>query len=126
MSTNKPSVVTRKDCSGNWFSESRVVVVPLLELHIDTRKVSSGLLVSSATIHHEEEGSLVHVMFQDYSRRLIQRKLGRCTAKAVEAQHNEALTMLEAVRIAVREQYGLRGVAHPESPALKAESVGVL
>ena len=88
-----------------WKAQSTIDLGNGRQLQISTSKTYSGALVSSALVGKVEGGFFSFMMYQDFQKRIIARKV-RVTDKAVEAQHAEALGQLSEILAAVRIQYG--------------------
>lgn len=117
----KTETLFRKDFRKAWRAESRVRLgvdetdpakPARWQLDITTSKNDRGELVSSASVAKIDGGFATHRMFADYSRNIF-RRTARCTEKNIEAQHNEALAMLETVLADVRDHYARAGETIP-------------
>lgn len=100
----KQQTVIRKDHYGAWVMKTQVELMDNYVLEISTSKRSSGVLSTTANVHKIEGGFMTHRMFQDYSKHLVSEKV-RVTEKAVRAQHEQALKMLDVVVLEVYAQY---------------------
>jgi len=82
---------TRKNYHNQWVVESKIMLDEgkRLQLSIHTSKVSSGNLVSTASVSviSEDGLSTTHLMFSDFNKRLTATKPKRTTLKVVEEQH---------------------------------------
>lgn len=65
-------------------------------LVVNTQKVSSGALVTTASVSKIEGGFMTHAVFSDFSERLAVSK-ARCTTKVVAAQHASAMVGIKAL-----------------------------
>lgn len=106
------NTVTLKDYYGSWISKSQIDLPDNWALQIHTGKVSTGMLVTSATVHKVEGNSMKHRVYQDYSKRIVSEKI-RCTEKNVVAQHAAALAKLDQVMLEVNAQYNFEKTATP-------------
>lgn len=81
--------------------------VKRLELSVSTSKVSSGSLVTSASVNtlSTDGNSSMHAMFTDFNKRLLVSKPKRVTIKVVEEQHNQV--NMEDVIVEAKAFYGL-------------------
>jgi hypothetical protein len=70
-------------------------------LEVLTMKRSDGLLHTSANIKWIEDGFVVFTPFSDFGGSIISSRPTRCTAKVVEAQHNDQLSKLDEIKQAV-------------------------
>jgi len=80
----------RKDMRGSWSATSTYEMADNRRLRIATLKNYSGAIVTNATVHLLKDGFETHLMYRDFHRNVFNSRT-RCTAKAVEAQHAEAL-----------------------------------
>jgi hypothetical protein len=99
---------TSKDIRGNWRAEDSINLAPAGKvLQIVTNKTSDGTIVTRATVSTRDGGFLSHMMFQDFSQRLMTAKI-RCTEKNVSAQHADAMARLAEVQSAVTAWYAAK------------------
>lgn len=76
-----------------------------MELEIYTLKTSSGAINSTGIVKKTQpNGVCTYMPYQDFSKCLI-RSSGRATEKSIGAQQAEAVTMLEEVKVLVKEHY---------------------
>ena len=82
-----------------WVAESTVMISEerRLELSLRTYKTDNGYVVSNASVSQITEDGFgkTHMMFQDFSERLLENKYGRVTEKVIREQHG--LVDLESV-----------------------------
>ena len=94
----------RKDIRNNWRAEDSIELGSNRVLQVTTVKVSSGEIVTRASVHKRAGGFLSHMMFQDFSQ-CLKTSQSRCTEKNVTAQHNEAMKQIDAIKEAVTAHY---------------------
>ena len=98
-----------KNHHNQYVVKSTVMIdeVKRLQLIVHTSKVSSGSLVTSASVDtvSEDGYSSIHAMFTDFNKRLLVTKPKRVTLKIVEEQHQ--LVNMEDVIAEAKVFYGL-------------------
>jgi hypothetical protein len=95
----------RKDIRGNWRAEDSINLAAANRvLQITTSKVDGGLVVTRATVSTRDGGFLSHMVYQDFSQRLMTAQV-RCTEKNVTAQHAAAVAKLAEIKEAVTAWY---------------------
>ena len=77
----------RKNHYKQWVAESQVMISDDLQLTFKTSKLSSGQLVSNASVGKFERGFISHTLFQDYHVNMIVSQPSRVTEKVVMEQH---------------------------------------
>jgi len=82
------------------------------QLQILTMKRWGGQLITTATVMINENGILTHKMYGDYSASILFETIPRITSKAVIAQHEKALTILETIKDAVTSFYKQKEMNH--------------
>ena len=81
---------TRRDVRNNWRTSEEHELGNGLVLTITTHKVSSGSIVTSASVLKREGGFMVHAMYQDFSKRLGIAQF-RATPKAMGEHHDACI-----------------------------------
>ena len=94
----------RKDIRGSWSAKDEIELGANRVLSISTTKVSSGAIVTRASVAVRDGAFLSHMMYRDFSKQLIVSQL-RCTEKNVAAQHAEAMAQINTVHSAVTTHY---------------------
>lgn len=108
------TVTYSRDREGKAQAET---IIPLgfdrRELRIKTHKsYRPGLQSQAQVVQVSEDGnSYSFAMFSDYSTRLEEDKVARCTEKTIAAMHARALEGIEDVLTAARAHYEKRDVA---------------
>ena len=74
-------------------------------LRIATFKAMGGSLVTRGTVHRVGGGFMQHMLHQDFSRRLLTSLPKRVSKKVVTAQHDEVLTKIDEVKLAIELHY---------------------
>lgn len=92
-----------KDIRNSWHAETHVDLGENKQLRLSTWKTDRGLQ-SFASVCKLENGCVTHMMYADYSKRVILEK-ARCTEKAVREQHDRALKMLPVIMDDVTRHY---------------------
>lgn len=85
-----------KDIRNQWHAETHVPLEGKQQLRISTYKTERGDLQSFASVCKVENGYVTHMVYQDYSRRVIVNRV-RCTEKAVRDQHQQAIGLLPKI-----------------------------
>ncbi len=96
--------IVQKSIRGSWEAVDELEIGSDRVLKVSTHKVSSGDIVTTATVLKRDNGFLSHMMFRDYSKRLLVSAV-RCTEKNVTAHHATALMQLGTVRQAIDLHY---------------------
>ncbi len=96
--------VVQKSIRGTWEAQDHIELDSSHVLAINTHKVSSGSVVTTATVQIRDGMYLTHRMFTDFSQRLMTARV-RCTEKNVTVQHAEAMTKLSEIKEAVTAHY---------------------
>lgn len=96
--------IVQKSIRGTWEAVDEIELGSGRVLKVSTHKVSSGDIITTATVLKREGGFLSHMMFQDFSQRLLVSAV-RCTEKNVTAHHATALMQLGTVRQAIDAHY---------------------
>ena len=86
--------VVQKSVRGTWEAQDHIELGNDRVLRISTHKVSSGALVTTATVQIRDGQFLSHRMYTDFSQRLTARML-RCTEKNVTLQHADVMRLRE-------------------------------
>ena len=94
----------RKDIRNNWRAEDSIELGSNRVLQVTTVKVSSGEIVTRASVHKRAGGFLSHMMFQDFSQ-CLKTSQSRCTEKNVAAQHAAAMAKINEVHSAITVHY---------------------
>lgn len=126
----KTETFISKDKRSGWRAETKIRLgvddtdadkPARWQLDVTTRKGNSAGIVTHATVGKVERGFVTHRLYTDYSRYVFKRE-GKCTEKAVGAQHDEALAMLETIIADVRDHYARIGevVPMPDQVAVTA------
>ena len=84
------------------------------ELCFNTSKYPDGSLCTTASVSKRDGLCRTFVMFQDYMK-TIRREKVRCTDKAVQAQHLDALKDKDIIMAEVKAQYYPEGEAHAQA-----------
>lgn len=92
-----------------WQMETRFPLPGDRELCFSTYKRNDGSLCTTASVSKRSGQSRIFVVFQDYMK-IIRRERVRCTSKAVQAQHLDALKDKAIVMAEVKAQY------YPQAP----------
>jgi len=85
-----------RDLRGNWKGESYVHLTPCTGLRILTSKNATGKLVTTAQHVRYEDGIESFFLFADFHKFVIVKET-RVTEKAVKAQHDAALLVLDSI-----------------------------
>ena len=93
-----------KDIRNGWRAQDDYELGDKKVLQISTSKVSSGSIVTRATVHMHNGAFLSHRMFTDFSQ-CLKTSRDRCTEKNVAAQHAEAVGKLEEIKEAITAWY---------------------
>ena len=96
--------IVQKSIRGTWAAEDKIDLGNNQVLQISTYKVSSGALVTTATVSKRDGAFLSHRMFTDFSQRMMTAAV-RCSEKNVAAQHAEAMGKLAELKEAVAAHY---------------------
>lgn len=96
--------IVRKNMRGHWEAKDEIELGADRVLVVSTHKVSSGQLVTTATVHKHDGGFLSHMMFSDFSQRMMTADV-RCSEKTVTAQHIECMMKLDELKSAVTAWY---------------------
>ena len=102
----------QKSIRGTWEAEDRIELGNNRVLKVSTHKVSSGSLVTTATVHLYDGNFLSHRMFTDFSQRLMTADV-RCTERNVTLQHADAMTKLGEIKEAITAWYVSKGESVP-------------
>ena len=97
----------RKNYHGQWEARTVIMLSPTHEFTVLTAKRSTGSVATTASVGQRDGISVVHMVFQDYSKTLHLQKYPRVTQKVIETQHNEILKDIDAWTNEARAQYGL-------------------
>jgi len=95
---------TRKTPSG-YMTETNILLSDSMQLSLTTMKRSSGNLTTTAVVTIREGQFFSHRMFHDYSKTLLSSRVARCTPKALETQHAQALQNLDVIKDTVNHHY---------------------
>ena len=94
----------RKDIRGSWSAKDEIELAANRVLSISTTKVSSGAIVTRASVAVRDGAFLSHMMCRDFWKQLIVSQ-SRCTEKNVAAQHAEAMAQIDTVHSVVTAHY---------------------
>ena len=97
-----------------WQMETCLPLPDGRELSFSTRKWRDGSLCTTARVSKCDGMGRTFVMFQDYIKTMRREKV-RCTDKAVQAQHLDALKDMDIVMAAVNAKYYPEGEAHTQA-----------
>lgn len=100
--------VVQKSVRGTWEALDHIELGNDRVLRINTHKVSSGELVTRATVQVRDGRFLSHRMYTDFSQ-CLKTSRDRCTEKNVSAQHAEAVSKLAEIKEAVTAHYASIG-----------------
>ena len=95
---------TRKTPHG-YMTETNIPLSDSMQLSLTTMKRSSGNLTTTAVVTIREGQFFTHRMFHDYSKTLLSSRVARCTTKALETQHAQALQNLDVIRDTIDHHY---------------------
>lgn len=74
-------------------------------LRIRTYKEMGGSLDTRGTVHHADAGGMRHTLHMDFSSRLLSTRPKRVTKTVVKDQHDQALSKIDEVKLAVEMHY---------------------
>lgn len=86
-----------RDLHGSWKAETYINLEPGAGIRLITRKVVSGVLVTTATRVTTNDGVISYAMFRDYHE-IIKAERVRVTSNAVKAQHDAALAQMDDIK----------------------------
>jgi len=95
---------TRKTPHG-YITETNIPLSDSMQLSLTTMKRASGNLTTTAVVTIREGQFFSHRMFHDYNKTLLTSRVARCTPKALETQHAQALENLDVIRETVDHHY---------------------
>jgi hypothetical protein len=95
---------TRKTPQG-YMTETNIPLSDSMQLSLTTMKRSSGNLTTTAVVTIREGQFFTHRVFTDYSKTLLTSRVARCTPKALETQHAQALQSLDVIRDTIDHHY---------------------
>lgn len=95
---------TRKTHHG-YMTETNIPLSDSMQLSLTTMKRSSGNLTTTAVVMIRDGQFFSHRMFHDYNKTLLTSRVARCTPKALETQHAQALQNLDVIRETVNHHY---------------------
>ena len=96
--------IVHKNIRNSWQAEDSIDLPDERVLKVSTHKTSSGALVTTATVHKRDNGFLSHMVYRDFSQRLIVGK-SRCTEGNVAAQHAAAMLKINETLDAITVHY---------------------
>lgn len=96
--------VVQKSIRGTWEAQDHIELGNDRVLRINTHKVSSGHLVTRATVQLRDGMFLSHRMFTDFSQCMATTN-ARCTEKNVTLQHAECMRKVDELKEAVTAHY---------------------
>ena len=102
--------IVHKNIRNSWCAEDTIDLVANRVLKISTHTTSSKALVTSATVHTKSNGFLSHMVYQDFSQRVIVAH-ARCSEKNVAAQHAEAMSKINEIHSAITAWYAKKDEA---------------
>lgn len=97
-----------KQHNGNWAARTQFELEAPRWLTIRTTKDSRGRLSTWASVCTLKDGFETHVIYEDYSKVIKTTSPSRVTSKAVEAQHDEVLNTIEALKLDVANFYAAK------------------
>ena len=110
----KPTTYMRKGYNG-WTAKTELPLEGITRedhngtcqaiLTISTAKTSRGGLATSASVAFKSGAFMSHLLYQDFNANYKTEPDARCTVKAVERLHDEALADLELIVTAARNHY---------------------
>ena len=95
---------TRKTHHG-YMTETNILLSDSMQLSLTTMKRSSGNMTTTAVVTIREGQFFSHRMFHDYNKTLLTSRVARCTPKALETQHAQALQSLDVIRDTIDHHY---------------------
>jgi len=95
---------TRKTPHG-YITETNIPLSDSMQLSLTTMKRSSGNVTTTAVVSIREGQFFSHRVFHDYNKTLLTSRVARCTPKALETQHAQALQALDAIKDTVNHHY---------------------
>jgi hypothetical protein len=95
---------TRKTPHG-YMTETNIPLSDSMQLSLTTMKRSSGQLTTTAVVAIRDGQFFAHRVFHDYNKTLLSSRVARCTPKALEAQHAQALQALDAIKDTINHHY---------------------
>ena len=95
---------TRKTPHG-YMTETNIPLSDSMQLSLTTMKRASGNLTTTAVVMIREGHFFSHRMFHDYNKTLLTSRVARCTPKALETQHAQALQNLDVIKDTVNHHY---------------------
>jgi hypothetical protein len=95
---------TRKTPQG-YMTETNIPLSDSMQLSLTTMKRASGNLTTTAVVTIREGQFFSHRMFYDYNKTLLTSRVARCTPKALETQHAQALQSLDVIRDTIDHHY---------------------
>jgi hypothetical protein len=104
--------IMQKSIRGTWEARDSIELGNDRVLQISTHKVSSGDIVTTATVQLRDGKFLSHRMFTDFSQRMVTAAV-RCSEKNVAEQHAACMTKVEELKEAVTAWYVSKGEALP-------------
>ena len=96
-----------KDARGNWSAVDEIALGDNLVLTIRTSKNYSSNLNTYASVGRKDGNFISHVVYRDFSTCIFSRHPTRITSKVVEAQHAEALAMLDSIKDRIDAHYSV-------------------
>ena len=97
--------IVQKSIRGTWAAEDKIDLGNNQVLQISTYKVSSGALVTTATVSKRDGAFLSHRMFTDFRSQRMVNAAVRCSEKNVASQHAEVMGRLAEIKEAIAEHY---------------------
>ena len=94
--TGHPAMHMYRDHYG-LYAKSTAPLFDDFILEVTTRKGSSRVLTTRASVHKVEGNSLVHRVYQDYSRCVFKTEPKRVTEKAIAEQHTQAIKVWDTL-----------------------------
>jgi hypothetical protein len=95
---------TRKTHHG-YMTETNIPLSDSMQLSLTTMKRASGNMTTTAVVTIREGQFFTHRVFTDYSKTLLTSRVARCTPKALETQHAQALQSLDVIRDTIDHHY---------------------
>jgi hypothetical protein len=95
---------TRKTPHG-YITETHIPLSDSMQLSLTTMKRSTGNLTTTAVVTIREGMFFSHRVFHDYNKTLLTSRVARCTPKALEAQHAQALQSLDVIKDTINHHY---------------------